>query len=163
MNSAAQPEIAELAATMKVALNSSVPEEIAEGAWHLPFITQEEKDACMESSPNIDWMYANLILASAGRGARVSYKNHDGSNPILEKDIELAERLLESKHLSPFEHQATPIGGPAMGFDGEKLEWHQEIGVTHKDWKGNLWSNNFRGWKQNRALLLEVDFIFDDE
>lgn len=44
------------------------------------------------------------IKQSVARCARVSYYSFDKKESELEKDIELFNRLRESKHLSPFEH-----------------------------------------------------------
>lgn len=46
-----------------------------------------------------------LTLISAARCARVSYLNHDGSKPDILKDLALAKRLIDSGHMTPFEHQ----------------------------------------------------------
>jgi hypothetical protein len=57
----------------------------------------------------------------------VSYLTHDGKRDTA-KDIELCERLLADRHLSPFEHVATP---------SEDADFHA----------------NFRGWVQMRASI----------
>lgn len=134
----AQPEIQELARCMKVAMDNSVPQVINHGGWHLPYITaRDTKETSIE----------NYIKMSVARCARVSYMNHDNTTPDIEKDLELADRLLEAGHMSPFEHQATPV----QLVKGNDKPWIK--GVTHLDRDGNLWSGNFRGWIQNRNLL----------
>jgi hypothetical protein len=47
---------------------------------------------------------------SAARCGRVSYLNHDGSDPDVEKDLELFAKLRDSDpmHPSPLEHIAAP-------------------------------------------------------
>lgn len=89
----AQPEIQKLAQVMKAALDYSTP---VNRETHLPYVDEEER--------KLDAYTVGMI--SAARCARVSYLNHDGSKPNLEKDLELAERLLKHQHMSPFEHQA---------------------------------------------------------
>lgn len=132
----AQPEIRELARCMKKAMEESIPQELKHGEWHLPYITTED---CLKTTTD------NFVKLSVARCARVSYDNH-GKDSIIEKDITLADRLLEAGHMSPFEHVATPmqewVSDP---------EWQQ--GITHMTRDGMKWSGNFRGWIQYRQLL----------
>lgn len=135
----AQPEIAELATIMEIAIDMSEPDRLAKEQWHLPYVDKWE---------SLD----EAIKCSVARCARVSYKNHDQTDPDVVKDIALHDRLLASMHMSPFEHVAKPM---------EKVEdvngcasthlWNE--GTTHMTNDGLLWSNNFRGWVQYRALL----------
>ena len=146
----AQPEIRDLAIYMKRAMNESTPVKLSPGDYHLPYVKEDE--ICMaqvcDSEPyciNLD----DLIKCSVARCARVSYMNHDNTDPDVEKDIALADRLLESKHLSPFEHIATPMTSIHC------TDWEQfwDKGTTHMDGPGQLWSSNFRGFIQYRNLL----------
>lgn len=97
----AQPEIYALALTMKQAMDRNKPRLLLVGMWHLPYITDKEK---------IEFDYAVLCKISAARCCRVSYLKHDGTNPSIEDDLALFERLVGSAplHASPLEHQATP-------------------------------------------------------
>lgn len=101
----AQPEIQSLAKAMKAAMDKSKPR-----LWscHLPYVTDEEF-----SVYNPD-----LWKVSAARCARVSYARLDGKPTDIEADIALADRLLESKHLSPFEHVAVALKGRHANFTG---------------------------------------------
>lgn len=92
--------------------------------WHLPYILEGELET---------YRTKDLIRMSVARCARVSYKNHDGSNPEPEKDFELHDKLVVSspEHMSPAEHQAIP-GDDANKFFG-----------------------NFKGWKQYRKFIEE--------
>ena len=137
----AQPEIAQLALRMKEAMEESTPKLLKHGEWHLPYVDfpgPRGKELSLEKA----------IKCSVARCARVSYLNHDNSNPSIEKDIDLYNKLLEAEHMSPFEHQATP-----MDFAKDTYELAWEKGVTHKDRKDNFWSGNFRGFLQYRQLL----------
>jgi hypothetical protein len=49
-----------------------------------------------------------LKKCAVSRCARVSYMNHDGTQPDIVKDMQLHDTLLSSRHMSPFEHVATP-------------------------------------------------------
>lgn len=136
----AQPEIAFLAAEMRKAMEESTPVELKPGEWHLPYVTK--------SSGRIE----DDIKCSVARCARVSYNNHDNSSPDIEKDIALADRLLSAGHMSPLEHQATPM---QYIWEGD-LEWENgdwPKGYTHSDRIGTLWSGNFRGWIQYRQYI----------
>ena len=132
LHHASQPEIQELARCMKEAMDSSVPTKLSHGEWHLPYV--EIGEVMLGTK-------AEAIKCSVARCARVSYNNHDNSTPGITKDTKLADTLQADGHMSPFEHQATPLNTP----------W--EDGCTHMDRKGNFWSGNFRGWIQNRQLL----------
>jgi thymidylate synthase ThyX len=117
----ADPTMAELAWAMAHALHAGRPQPAKPESWcHLPFVTDGEKLTLDEASQ---------IEASVARCARVSYRNHDGSYPVLEKDRELASQLRASGHWSPFEHQGMPL--PSQG----------------------IRSGNFRGWLQYRQTF----------
>lgn len=114
---AAQPEIRALALKMQKEYNEHIPTKT--DSWHLPFILESEKQLDIEIIKKV----------SVARCARVSYNNHDNSAPSIEKDQNLYSKLLESKHLSPFEHIACP-DDPTKYF------------------------GNFRGWKQLRKFII---------
>jgi hypothetical protein len=68
--------------------------------------------------------------------------------------MDIYKRLVESKppHLSPVEHQATPMVQYNLDSDG----------VTHMDKYKNLWSGNLKGWTQYRQLLykdFDIEFM----
>ena len=129
----AQPEIQELARCMKKAMDFNCPTQLDYEDWHLPYITETETGVS----------FNDLLLISAARCARISYKPFDGSSDPY-KDLELARRLVASRHMSPFEHQARAIA---------PLHRKYIQGMTHIDRNNNAWSNNFRGWVQYRAIL----------
>jgi thymidylate synthase ThyX len=113
----AQPEIRVAARHMRAAIDASKPKSVAVGAWHLPLVQDDERTLPIEQVKKV----------SAARCARVSYLTHEGRRD-LEKDIELCERLLTDRHLSPFEHVATPSAD---------ADFHA----------------NFRGWIQMRKEI----------
>lgn len=141
----AQPEMMVLAERMKEAMEDSTPKELAVGEWHTPYYYGSFTD----EKGNSD--VGTALKCSVARCARVSYLNHDNSTPNIEKDLLLADKLLEAGHFSPFEHQATPIS------EVYKERWEFDIewvdGITHIDRDNNYWSGNFRGWIMYRALL----------
>lgn len=114
----AQPEIRKVADAMWKSLASSTPRP---AEVHLP-LAHDGKVLVQEG-----FTQDQINLIAAARCARVSYLTHDGErNPSA--DIALAERLLASGHMSPFEHVAFAM--TQMG-----------------------WSGNFRGWTQFRKTL----------
>jgi len=97
-NSAAQPEFRTIAIMMLDTMQASAPQELPAGTWHMPLILEDElPDAHSDAD-----RWTNI---SAARCARVSYMTHDGVRDI-EADLELAGRLLDDGHMSPFEHVA---------------------------------------------------------
>lgn len=120
-----QPEIQELARCMKEAMDNSEP---VKSKIHLPYITLDEMEDYVQGSNATDresldeCLYRYFVPISAARCARVSYLNHDQSNPVIEKDLATAEKLLSAGHHSPFEHQAyaLPEVVPCRNFIGWK-------------------------------------------
>lgn len=88
-----QPEMYDLALAMKQAMDASIPRE---RQFHLPYIDMDD----------VAWPGLNTVKRSVARCARVSYLTHEGREPNDDADLRLAERLLKSGHMSPFEHQA---------------------------------------------------------
>ena len=124
----AQPEIKALAVAMKEAMTNSTPFQMPYGEYHVPYVTAEERD---EYKSRKDWR--TLCMVASARCARVSYLNHDGSNPDIAKDLELATKLKDAYHASPFEHVARPLDLRDMpGVNRNFKEWAQfraEIGL----------------------------------
>lgn len=155
---AAQPEIVELARKMKEAMDASEPMKLEPGEWHLPYIDREFYDALgyFFEGKMLDLETAKKV--SAGCCAAVSYRN----NPSIEKCLEIWDKLFSGPkpHLSPVEHQATPmntdwgyddIGVFGNNYPGDTGSW--ENGITHSDRNDELWSGNLRGWVQLRQVI----------
>jgi thymidylate synthase ThyX len=113
----AQPEIRAAAIAMRDAIRTSIPGPVALGQWHTPLLQPDEATLELEIRKRI----------SVARCARVSYLTHGGTREIA-KDLELYERLLLDRHLSPFEHVARPAHDAAF-------------------------YGNFRGWLQMRREI----------
>lgn len=116
-SASAQPEIRAAATRMREAIESSRPREVGFEAWHLPLVQDDERRLDVETQKKI----------SAARCARVSYLTHDGTRETA-KDLDLYDRLQTDRHLSPFEHVATPA---------RDAQFHA----------------NFRGWLQMRREI----------
>ena len=100
----AQPEIDCLAVFWKEALDNSFSRYVPFGEYHLPYVTQDERD---------QWELSDLIKFSVARCARTSYLTPQG-NYDPQKDRNLYDRLVTAKppHWSPLEHVATPAHLP---------------------------------------------------
>ena len=99
---------------------------------HMRYLAEAMRESLASSSPVerlLHHPYHEDPLVSAARCARVSYLNHDGTEPSVDKDLVLAEMLRQSGHMSPFEHQARAFTDPDCAF------------------------GNFKGWIQYRKTL----------
>ena len=132
----AQPEIQFLAKEMQIRREYSVPKNLDVGEWHLPYVTQDERnDQFFKNNPEL------LRQVSAARCCRVSYLKHDGSAASISDDLALCEKLVGAKplHASPFEHQATPDIVEPSEFGGK--------------WRFPEMHGNFTGWCQYRKQI----------
>lgn len=130
----AQPEFEALARAMRTAMFESEPTLLQPGEWHLPWITDEDKQ-------NFDLEMQKKL--SVARSARLSYKPFDGSDSI-DRELERYEKLVVSRpvHASPAEHQATPD------------EWISPVAKNHEgSWKSPKLHGNLHGWIQYRKTL----------
>jgi thymidylate synthase ThyX len=128
----AQPEIAELAKQMWELYKSGTPDKLKNGDWHVPFVGENDwVEGFGVTIQDMEELDIRMIKKSVASCARVSYKNHDGTNSTLAQDEALYDRLLASAplHASPAEHQAMAVGDPSVK------------------------SGNFRGWVQFRKTL----------
>ena len=134
----ADPTMRALAEAMRDAIEMSVPRVVESGEYayrhHLPYFNDNDSGelATRGYDAGEKLFMESAMMISAARCARVSYLNHDGSAPDIDKDLALARRLLDSKHMSPFEHQARLS-------DPENMD----------TW---LWGN-LRGWDQHRKMI----------
>ena len=117
----ADPTMRALAEAMRDAIEASEPKRLFAGEWHLPYIGDLELRKVFAGT----LLRAELPKISAARCARVSYLRHDGQQPSVEDDLTLAERLLASKHMSPFEHQARVTGDEGTALWGNFTGWDQ--------------------------------------
>lgn len=140
----AQPEIRELAEQMYDGMANSIPLQLRVGEWHVPYVDRHKLG--YDLSYTVDGVLVSAKQSreiSASCCAQVSYRRNDTSQDKAEI---IFQKLISSQpaHLSPVEHQATPV--PEGDYD-----WH--LGVTHLDRQGNRWSGNFKNWIQFRQLL----------
>lgn len=142
----AQPEFAELAGLISDALKDTRAKKLNPGELHVPYVSRVRNKGELEYSIHGDTLLSRFdaLTVSASCCAQVSYRKSDDS---LEKAKQLCERLVGSGgpvHASPFEHQAWGMNLNIEAF---------EVGTTHVDTKGNLWSGNFKNWIQHRQTI----------
>ena len=142
----AEPHMQLLAQAMKKARSESEPKLLNKNEWHLPYISKEEKHEwsmrTLLASKTSDGQppYIDILRKmSVARCARVSIRPFDGV-PNVDKDMDLAERLLKDKHYSPFEHVAQP-------------DTYISDKALVKEWRRPQMSRNFIGWNQYRAMI----------
>ena len=145
--SGAEIHIQALAEAIWDAVKESTPKELKVSEWHIPFGDKIKLSSPIPIEAGLslnEGLARRKIMVATARCARLSYMTMYGKIDY-DKDIILYQRLLESGHLSPFEHCATPI------------KWHPDPsrikGVTHVDVQENIWSGNFKGWIQYRQLI----------
>lgn len=156
----AQPEFQELAKQIAKCLDASVPMEINPGEWHLPYVHRHRTPSGKlvyldDGGYELDLQTAKEISASCC--AQVSYRRLDTS-ATKAKDIH--DRLIGSipKHMSPTEHQATPMSIPMW-----KL---RNIAKDLIERDSPLFEGNLKGWVQYRKEIedenLTEPFIVHD-
>ena len=145
---AAQGEIAQLARAMRLVMDNSEPQPLQPGEWHLPLVDDGEFDDIEQA-----------IQSSAARCAAVSYRRHTAKNP--EKEFARYRQLLEGGHMSPFEHQATPLSEEEIAMRELMAKASREAGpilglrplfveqaAAASDFCGPL-----RGWRSHRKHI----------
>ena len=103
--SQAEIHIQKIAEMMWDTMNEYTPEPLSDGMWHIPFM--DRMDSSQFISKTGKDVTEEMLKISTAKCARISYTTF-GDNPKIdyEADIKLHDRLLESKHASPFEHIA---------------------------------------------------------
>ena len=114
LDSAADPTVYELARCMKEAMDTSTPQVLQPGEWHLPYVSCKYSTADGEDIFCIGEEFVTFgqaIKVSTARCAAVSFRNEDYR---LGKCLEVYNRLVgdERVHASALEHQATPMVKP---------------------------------------------------
>ena len=177
-NSQAEIHIQALAESMWDAMNESTPKQLKVGEFHVPFGDNIDEQLLSQTVTELypDWFNHQLsftknieiykIKISIARAARLSYMTFDGEINY-KKDLELYDRLLASKHMSPFEHCARAMdnieyyslikGKYPLIIDASEEIVNAELYPQSytKDKNNSLygWCNNFRGWIQYRYLI----------
>lgn len=157
--SGAEIHIQALAEAMWDARNESVPKQLEAGEWHIPFGDKLDwDDLCefhsektgLDSFPDTE-IEALQIKIAVARCARLSYMTFDGEIDYA-KDIALHDQLLNSKHMSPFEHCAQVMNKNEYENMFQKTlpqKNHRNYFVDHHQG----WCDNFRGFINYRYLI----------
>lgn len=154
----AQPEIKDLAEKMLEVYNQSEPTKLKTGEWHVPYVKRawvNDKLYYMDSNDE-SIPLQDALKISASCCAQVSYRKSDDSTEKANKVFDMLNLYDDSdetrKHASPVEHQATPINRLEYSMNyNNSSSW--QLGITHMDRDGNLWSGNFKEWIQHRHLI----------
>lgn len=139
----AQPELQVLAYKMKELYDTSVPNKLNVGEWHVPFgdkLNEEKLEELVyyingglitNSKAYKDYKDDLVRKIAIARCARISYLNFNGKDDYL-ADVNLCDRLFGSipRHLSPSEHIAQATDS-------------------------NDYIGNYRGFKQYRKFFLD--------
>lgn len=160
----AQPEFKVLAKCIQDCFDASEPVVLKTDEWHLPYVQTNRTIYGIEYLDS-DGNFLSLDEAkkiSASCCAQISYRR---MNDTKEKAIEIFGKLFAGRkpHMSPTEHQATPIVSRTNSYDEEINEsfnpdtW--EDGVTHVRKDGTLCSGNLAGWIQLRQTLPNNVFV----
>lgn len=157
--SQAEIHIQKIAEMMWDCYNESVPKTLESGEWHIPFgdniDTEKLADTVGYKQSDYDWYFKEVwykLYVATARAARISYTTL-GDNPKIdyEADINLHNRLLESKHLSCFEHCAQVMTKQEyMGFHLSQGN-NDPLDEKGKDIYGVC--GNYRGFIQYRYLI----------
>ena len=125
--------------------DSHTPESLKDDQWHTPYVEHVwDGDNLTYVDHNGDPLTLDDALKiSASCCAQVSYRKLDQTK---ERALEIYGKLFSGRkpHMSPTEHQGTPI--PNNVGEG--------VGITHHSWvDDSLYSGNFRDWIQYRQTL----------
>jgi len=155
----AQPEYRVLARSIQEYFDTGEPEFLNNGEFHTPYVqtVRQTSDELWYIDSNNDRLTLHEALKiSASCCGQVSYRKLNDSK---EEAIRIYEKLFSGakKHMSPTEHQGTPIWIPNPNGQWNPQSWQD--GVTHVRRDGTLCSGNFAGWVQYRQTLPENVYV----
>ena len=137
-HSQAEIHIQALAEKMWDAMNESVPRVLSPGMWHYPFY---------KAMPfGVTW--EDAIKIATARCARLSYSTFD-KEINYKKDLELHDRLLRDRHMSPFEHCLKAMS--SQEYYRFRKGWMNA--KENEDITTRGWCDNFQGWISYRYLI----------
>lgn len=139
----AEPHIRDLAVAIREAMAAVAPYELHPAEWHLPYITEEDREYAAPRMQGADY-WSFLCKISAARCARISYKPFDG-DASYERELERYALLAneEAMHASPMEHQARP----------DQWFYSSNTGGARRYSNPHLAGNLSPGWVQFRKTL----------
>lgn len=149
----AEIHIQDLAYKMLDAYNASDPVLLKAGEWHIPFgdnINLPSPIPIEEGLTLDEGVAFRKVMVATARCARVSYNNFEGKDDY-NADIKLYHRLLESGHLSPFEHCAQSMSNDEYEYYGHNLAGNTMGCIPYLSEPG--WCGNFQGFIQLRKTI----------
>lgn len=154
---AADPTIEALAQKIKKAYINSGAAELDVGDWHVPYFCGSWGKGVWKKGLEVESLQDALDI-SASCAAQASYRKLDDSAEKAKSVVgrlNLGVDITEPMHVSPTEHQATPISKPDLygkvNHPFNPNTWQE--GVTHVKKNGTLCSGNLEGWVQYRKLI----------
>lgn len=141
-----------VAEAMWDALNESIPKELKEDNWHIPFgdnIDYIKLQSELGATSSMECEELKVKIATA-RCARISYTvvGEEDKKDNYENDIKLHDRLATSGHWSPFEHCAKAMDN-AEYLAGVRNNYF----VKAAELRENGWCGNFKGFVQYRKMF----------
>lgn len=161
----AQLEFQQTAILMRRAMQASTPTLLEDGEWHLPMITEHEKEniaLARETAHSEEAFWTTMqtwLLIASRRLARVSFDKHTDTEPVG-VSITKAGDLTSSGHFSPTEHLATPITNKMVADPdiNDTLMMPASAAIAYANTlalpsPAKIWSGNLRGFLQFRKLF----------
>lgn len=154
----AQPEFGQLAKMMKEAISNYEYNLLNSDEWHLPYVSDEDKDYVNSITSTVNEYWNILCALSASRCARVSHALGGLSKKTISDEIEKGKELFAVKHMSPFEHQAKPWNvtehiDKQFSFEEnlhELTKWLSTPNSMAPSWAD---VRNLRGWRPLRSFI----------
>jgi thymidylate synthase ThyX len=146
----AEIHMMELAESMYDTYNKSVPQNLKEDEWHIPY-----DEELLDLVAGKGYTYKDIIKASTGLCARTSYIIvGDEKIPSIETLISIHDKMRDSVpfHASPFEHCSTVM--TEYEYACYTHGYPDPKGGQNED---NGWCKNFRGFIQYRDLIENVN------
>jgi hypothetical protein len=132
----ADPTMQLVGGCIRSLMDSSIPQILQTGDWHLPYIQEEDIEDLAVGTLNREEHQEKLLKVSSARCARVSYLNFQQKRSKPEEDLELFEKLhTDPLHASALEH---PCKGDRLIFG---------------HWQSPELHGNFEGCIQYRKLF----------
>lgn len=147
----AQPEFRVLAKLMIECIKESEPQVIEYGEWHVPYVKTVVGNIGVEylDSNGKSLSLDDALKISASCCAQASYRKLDDS---YDKAMDIYNKLFSGSrlHMSPTEHQATPID---IDRNDPTSPAFWDNGITHVRADGRFCSGNLTDWVQYRQTI----------
>jgi hypothetical protein len=131
---------------MLEAMRKSTPKFINNGDWHIPFV------------PETKISLPTALKCSVARCARVSYNNHDGTVPLVEKDLQLYDFLLDNKHCFGEGTEVLTVNGFVLFENLKENDYIADVDAKTLEFK--YWQKpNFIVNKKYSGIIYEYESI----